>query len=774
MSKIADTEANATSLDGLVNDNGLITTLRNGPKPSWQYIVDQVYAQLGYAVAGSFVDGFTYTGIRQVGADASGNTWIYTGGEQNLPHVVPAGTVPSAPDYFQVSVNSADNVVLDNGENSQQAIDRLNGEIDSLQEYIDGQQFASVDAVKAYSKLSKLIGQRITTGEYHAGTGYGGASYDVVSAGSVTPNGIDIIQGVADSGAALVLHFDGQLEKLGAKEFGFGGDFSEAYDSSNAANRAAELSRASGGQITVTSKVSLAFKSQVDFRFLTLDLVNVDITVDNAIEDAILMGDRATGGYSSNQKIGLVVRDGDSGFSPDLNKPIIRVSGAKGQDIYIRACPFVLFYADTNTAVNYNESSSAYSTFSGESVRVIKLGTAPTTDGSLVQWINENTFNFKRVDKVIIGGTYSHNHNIFNTGTFEGEPEILIEKGNSNVFKNIRFEKYEGLADPIITFGGGTWGNLIEQSWYSSYRRLFENRDEDITLTNSGFGNGLVRSADYMLRNIDILSICRGNVTTFSNTGLNTTSVKGFYAEVNDADSYKMSVGFRKILKTDFIPCRAGCGFNVEMQETASIRVKWLAYDQDFNPVNIANNVNAGLDGSTSILSGNSATQGANVSNSIFAVLGNEIAYLRIEIISGSSGTDIDYLNIKAIVDYAYRRNLSEGCLAGLCQPTCTGVPSKGYAVVGETVADDATGTQYRCTASTDKLTSGTSASGSTTLNLDSVSGIGIGDVVGVKLSSGTHWTTSTGQLSATQIALSDALPEVIPAGRRVTTSRWV
>jgi len=132
MSKIADTEANATSLDGLVNDNGLITTLRNGPKPSWQYIVDQVYAQLGYAVVGSFVTGFTYTGIRQVGVDASGNTWIYTGGQQNIPHVVPPSTVPSDPEYFQVSVNSADNVVLDNGENLQQAIDRLNDEINDL------------------------------------------------------------------------------------------------------------------------------------------------------------------------------------------------------------------------------------------------------------------------------------------------------------------------------------------------------------------------------------------------------------------------------------------------------------------------------------------------------------------------------------------------------------------------------------------------------------------------------------------------------------------
>tara|TARA_R110002124_G_C8974544_1_gene515743 strand:+ start:7799 stop:10573 length:2775 start_codon:yes stop_codon:yes gene_type:complete len=40
MSKIADAEANATSLDSLVNDNALVPTLRNGPKPSYQYLVD--------------------------------------------------------------------------------------------------------------------------------------------------------------------------------------------------------------------------------------------------------------------------------------------------------------------------------------------------------------------------------------------------------------------------------------------------------------------------------------------------------------------------------------------------------------------------------------------------------------------------------------------------------------------------------------------------------------------------------------------------------------
>lgn len=189
MSTFTDLEKDATSVDGFVNDNALIVTRRNGPKPSWQYIVDQVYAQLGYAVAGSFVDGFTYTNIRQVGVDASGNTWIYAGGQQNIPHVVEAGTVPSEPEYFQVSVNSADNVVLDNGENLQQAIDRLNLEIDeqsfasgidadnggSVQDFIDA---SGVDGLKSVESLLLTSSTgKIKTKSFYSSKNYGGTSY---------------------------------------------------------------------------------------------------------------------------------------------------------------------------------------------------------------------------------------------------------------------------------------------------------------------------------------------------------------------------------------------------------------------------------------------------------------------------------------------------------------------------------------------------------------------------------------------------------------------
>jgi hypothetical protein len=100
--------------------------------------------------------------------------------------------------------------------------------------------FTNIDEVKAYSKLSKLIGQRITTDEYHASTGYGGASYDVVSAGSVTPNGMDIVQGVADSGAAIKLvYIQSEIDacKLGASG-------ASGFDNVDIIERAAQLIKA--------------------------------------------------------------------------------------------------------------------------------------------------------------------------------------------------------------------------------------------------------------------------------------------------------------------------------------------------------------------------------------------------------------------------------------------------------------------------------------------------------------------------------------------------
>lgn len=133
MSKIADTEANATSLDSLVNDNALVPTLRNGPKPSYQYLVngwnsefdlalEQYKESRGFNTKGTFVDGFTYELPNDVGLDADGNPWILID-TSSLPVVVSESTTPTNPPYKQVAYGTASQVSTNTSDTVQSFVD---------------------------------------------------------------------------------------------------------------------------------------------------------------------------------------------------------------------------------------------------------------------------------------------------------------------------------------------------------------------------------------------------------------------------------------------------------------------------------------------------------------------------------------------------------------------------------------------------------------------------------------------------------------------------
>lgn len=156
MSLFTNAEADALSLDGLVNDNALVSTRRNGPKPSYQFLVDKWDAEFaakiieinksrGFRVVGTFAAGFTYELLNDVGIDASGNSWIYTGTDE-LPKVITAGTVPSSPDFQQVTYNDHSGLVNLNSEGGHDEIyARSVNSLKSLVAYtpalIDGQKF---------------------------------------------------------------------------------------------------------------------------------------------------------------------------------------------------------------------------------------------------------------------------------------------------------------------------------------------------------------------------------------------------------------------------------------------------------------------------------------------------------------------------------------------------------------------------------------------------------------------------------------------------------
>lgn len=122
MSIWTDAQEDATSIDGFANtNNGAVPTRYGGNKPSYQYLVDQWNAQIaaailelnksrGFRVVGAFADGFTYELYNDVGIDSNGDSWIYTDFD-GTPVNVTAGTVPSSPEYTQVTYNDVSAIV---------------------------------------------------------------------------------------------------------------------------------------------------------------------------------------------------------------------------------------------------------------------------------------------------------------------------------------------------------------------------------------------------------------------------------------------------------------------------------------------------------------------------------------------------------------------------------------------------------------------------------------------------------------------------------------
>lgn len=182
MSIYSDANADAVSIDGFVNDDGLIPTRRNGPKPSWQYKLNEWDAEFaaklavldqsrGFRVVGSFASGFTYSLPNDVGVDGSGDYWIYSNID-NLPVVIAPGTVPSGPVFTQVTFNSIDGVI-------------------GLRDELDDR------AVRL--TIAEAVASSITAGQYVVLTDRGNSLWLVSASGS--PNGFDVI----DLGGSLYL-----------------------------------------------------------------------------------------------------------------------------------------------------------------------------------------------------------------------------------------------------------------------------------------------------------------------------------------------------------------------------------------------------------------------------------------------------------------------------------------------------------------------------------------------------------------------------------------
>lgn len=91
---------NAGRLDEAINSSESTFNNRRGDE---RFTLEGLSQKFGFIIEGDFATGFTITTRNQLGQDASGDLWRWTG---DLPHIVTAGTVPSTPDYDQVAIKT--------------------------------------------------------------------------------------------------------------------------------------------------------------------------------------------------------------------------------------------------------------------------------------------------------------------------------------------------------------------------------------------------------------------------------------------------------------------------------------------------------------------------------------------------------------------------------------------------------------------------------------------------------------------------------------------
>jgi hypothetical protein len=254
----------------------------------------------------------------------------------------------------------------------------------------------------------------------------------------------------------------------------------------------------------------------------------------------ILGGDQAS---SDNpiQKVRTVTRvSGDYSTTP-----AVQIIGAKNQQIWVKRCPYIQLYADTDSAT---ATSCAYSSFWFNYVDKLELETNPTPSGSTIQWINENVFYLNRITNLRVAGTYAHNNNKFLYGSFENGT-IDFQVGRDNRVEGIR-----GEGDCSVTFAGGTANNVVLATWQSSGMDFIYPG----TVTDNGIGNhvGHQRWVDNKLTTL----------TAFTYNNLRqhpdgTYNVSGVSNLTIGASSLTAS-SFAYIYDSGIIPCNgAGVGF---------------------------------------------------------------------------------------------------------------------------------------------------------------------------------------------------------------------
>lgn len=615
---------------------------------------------------------------------------------------------------------------------------------------------------------------------YHASGDGGGNTFYWSSASSATHNAIDVIKPTAVSGVGRWIAVNSSTiipEQAGVK--------TDGSDCTSLMNALFVYALANNKKVVGTAGKTYFFNTaDLNMRRVACDFTMSKISVSGGFK--LIIGGNASSTDNATQQFGYVTRSGGA-----TSTPTIQCIGSKCQRLEVRYVDYMQLYADTASAVYSTDYSIAYSVFNLDYCNKLELATNPANvgagsgAGSVTQWINENTFNLKRTNIIIIDGSYAHNNNVFNGGGLEGGSVITINKGYSNLFRDMRFE-----GGSTITFATGTWDNEVIQLWSSSRRNPYDDIAGigSITISDSGIGNQVIQSAHLLQQRIPLLSVNTSNCLTFSNvSGSSFTRGPNFTTLANvDLQRYGIDrftrASNRLVFDSPLIPVSIGDCIEFAASHAlfrSYVRIydsnKALITDETVNSNPALNTYLQGYSGL--IWDGVDRYKFSNDSSAHKGIVINSaVAYIKWDIMSGgaSSGLPFDWLTLELLT---YKRGAANH--KSLCQraknSAASASPVIGFASeIGTVVNKTGANGGYNAVMALDTDLSASASGGASTVTLTSVTGLQSLDIIGITLDTGqAHWTTVNGAPVGNVVTLTVAMPSASASGSRVVANRW-
>lgn len=371
-------------------------------------------------------------------------------------------------------------------------------------------------------------------------------------------------------------------------------------DDTKALQNASDVCVANGFNLYANEGTYL-ISSNISFRYIMKVVFNGDIITNN--ESRVTIGNTSS------------AQNGGSFTFNDVNT--IYVLGLKNGDVKFNNIEHLSIYADGMFDENY---SVAYNTFTGNKATKVSIESGGYDK---IGWVNENVFNIKRVEHILIDGNYPHNNNHFE--------HCNLEKGTVEL-KNARNNYISARCEGGVTIidNGNTEMNFLEEEYYyKHYFGLPPKETENNTV--SYYPVHKVQTEENILR------------INSANKHFPIGSL------VFDSDGRFIPASYNEIFRSDFVEITDTIALKVKSDQKC-FRVRVTFYDVNKNPIPGGN---AFFDGRMSRINGEWEYMiQSNTDNDTLTIYKNRtVKYFKYSIIFGNIPTDmrVKYITAKLI-----------------------------------------------------------------------------------------------------------------------------